>query len=185
MAICYYSNFCEPSKKLLQLLAKTKLNQEIHFICIDKRFKSPQGDIIVEVGAQQVKLPAIVNKVPALYLIGNNKALFEDDIYRYLAPKEEAITHKETAGNMEPECYQMSSMSDAFSFWDQNADELSTKGSGGLRQIHNFVSVDQNFAITTPEENYKADKIGNNGSKSLEEYKAERDLAVVQPIKRI
>ena len=187
-AICYYSNFCEPSKKLLQLFAKTKLKQEIHFICIDKRFKNAKGQMILQLEQHQVLLPDVIHKVPALYLLDGKEVLYEDDIYAYLTPKENKINTLATFGNGEPECYslnQMSCMSDSYSFLDQDSSELSTKGSGGIRQLHNYVTLDQSFSIHTPEEDYIPDKIGKNGSKSLEELKAEREKSIMPPVQRI
>jgi hypothetical protein len=186
-SIVYYSNFCEPSKKLLQLIAKTKQRQDMHFLCVDTRFKSPKGEILLQVGAQQVALPSSITRVPALFFTDNGRTLFGDDIYSFLAPKEEAITRVETAGNMEPECFSsgMMAMSDSFSYWDQGAEDLTATGGGGLRQMHNFVTVDQQFSIPTPDEKWEPDKIGKNGSKTLEEYKAEREKAVVMPPPRI
>ena len=185
--IVYYSNFCEPSKKLIQLIARTKQRQEMHFLCVDTRFKSSRGETMLQVGAQQVALPASITRVPALYFVEGNKVLFGDDIYGYLAPREEAITKVETAGNMEPECYssQTSSMSDSYSYWDQESEELKASGQGGLRQMHNYVTIDESQTIQTPKEDWEADKIGKNGSKTLEEYKAEREKAVVMPPSRI
>jgi len=185
--ICYYSNFCEPSKKLLQLLAKTKLKNEVHFICIDKRSRDEHGQTLVEVNGQRVVLPKSVTKVPALYMMDTRQALYEDDIYRFLQPKEAAIAHVETGGQGEPDCYssQAACMSDSFSFWDQNSEELGTKGSGGMRQQHSYATVDQQFSIPTPPDNYEPDKVGANGTKTLEQYKAEREMAVAAPISRI
>jgi len=186
-AILYYSNFCEPSKKLLQLIARTKQRENLHFLCVDSRFRSPRGDVMLQVGAQQVALPPSVSRVPALFFTDSSRTLFGDDIYSHLAVKEEAITRVETAGNMEPECYssQMTSMSDAFSYWDQAAEDLQATGNGGLRQMHNFVTIDQTFSIPTPEDKWESDKIGRNGSKSLEQYKAEREMAVQMPPARV
>ena len=187
-AICYYSNFCEPCKKLLQLIARTKLNQEIHFICIDTRMKDAKGQTVLIVQNQKLLLPPSVVRVPALLILESNKVLFEDDIYKYLKPKEDTLTHVATAGQMEPESYSsqmMSSMSDSYSFWDQEASDLTTKGDGGMRQMHNYVTVDQSFTIPTPPETYEPDKIGKGGSKSLEEYKKERENSIVAPIQRI
>ena len=42
-SIVYYSNFCEKSKRLLQVLAKSACSKDIHFLCIDKREKSQDG----------------------------------------------------------------------------------------------------------------------------------------------
>lgn len=184
--ICYYSNFCEPSKQLLQKIARTKLKQEIHFICIDQR-KQINGQTFIFLENEKVILPPQVNKVPALYMIETKRVLFENDIYNHLLPKEVSINEVETNGNGEPECYslnQMSQMSDAYSFLDQAPEELSTKGQGGMRQLHNFVPLEQSYSIHTPSEDYVPDKIGKTG-KSLEDYKNERDSMVSQPIKRV
>ena len=116
------------------------------------------------------------------------EVLIEDNIYAYLNPKETKINTLATCGNGEPECYslnQMSSMSDSYSFWDQDSKELETKGMGGVRQMHNFVALEDNFSISTPTEDYTADKIGNNGTKTLEEYKAEREKSIAAPIQRM
>ncbi len=181
MAICYYSNFCEPSKSLLQKMAKTKLSQEIHFICIDNRRKDAKGQTVITMNQQQLLLPPSITKVPALFVIGTQQALFEDEIYKYLAPREEKITHQATRGEMEPESYGGARMSDAFSFWDQNSNELTTEGTGGTRQMHNFVPIDHADSIPTPKDDYEPDKVGANGTKTLDQYKAEREMAVAQP----
>ena len=57
-SILYYSNFCEPSKKLLQSVSKTQNTNNIHFICIDKRVKDTNGKIfIVLQNGQQILMP--------------------------------------------------------------------------------------------------------------------------------
>lgn len=185
-AIVYYSNYCEPSKRLLQKLATTQLKNKIHFICIDRRVKDAKGQIFIEVENQRVVLPPSVTRVPALYLMNNHQALFEDQIYAYLLPQEQKINAVATNNVGEPECYALgeSGLSDAYSFWDQDASELATTGSGGLRQLRNCVPVDHEIKIQTPEETYEPDKIGKNGSQSFEQYKAQRDRDVAQPVTR-
>jgi hypothetical protein len=186
MSILYYSNFCDPSKKLLQKVAKTKLSQEIHFICIDQRKRDSKGNTILFLQNEQVMLPPQVTKVPALYQMESKQVLFGDDIYAFLLPKDVAINQQATCGNFEPECYSiygMNRMSDTFSFLDQSPEDLSAKGVGGARQLRRFATVEEQFSIHCPEENYTPDKVGKTG-KTLEEYKQERD-ALVQPIKRI
>ena len=51
--------------------------------------------------------------------------------------------------------------SDNFSFLDQNNDELSTKGNGGIRQMHNYATIDFLENITTPPDEYSPDKVGD------------------------
>ena len=186
-SILYYSNFCDPSKRLLQKVSKTKLQQTLHFICIDQRTRNAKGQTLITIEHEQVLLPEQIVKVPALYMIDSKHVLFGDDIYEYLAPRENVINQVSTQGNGEPECYslsQMSQLSDSYSFWDQAPDDLNTKGQGGMRQMHNFVPLEQDFSIHTPAEDYVPDKIGKNG-KTLEDYKNERDSMIGPPIKRV
>jgi hypothetical protein len=146
--IIYYSNFCDPSKKLLQKVAKTKLGQKIHFICIDRRQRDSKGNTILFLENEQVMLPSQVTKVPALYKMESNQVLFGDDIYSFLLPKEIEINQQATNGNFEPECYSiygMNRMSDTFSFLDQSPEDLSAKGVGGARQLRRFATVEIHF----------------------------------------
>lgn len=189
-SILYYSQYCDPSKNLLRDLAKTNLKEEVHFICIDDRTIDSSGKTILNLANnQRVILPPTVTKVPALLLLNQgHRVLFEQDIYDFFRPKQQIITHQATMGNGEPECYslgQMNSMSDAYSFLDQSSDSLSAKGDGGIRQMHNYVSsYDESQMIQTPVDNYEPDKIGNNGSITMEQYKQQRELDVPLPISR-
>jgi hypothetical protein len=47
--------------------------------------------------------------------------------------------------------------SDQYSFLDMDADALSAKGNGGVRQMHNYVNLQYSDSIQTPEDdvNYK------------------------------
>lgn len=182
--VIYYSNFCDPSKKLLQKVAKTKLSQEIHFICIDQRKRDSKGNTILFLQNEQVMLPPQVTKVPALYQIETNQVLFGDDIYGFLLPKEVAINQVATNGNFDPDPFSvfgMSKLSDTYSFWDASVDDLSAKGSGGMRQLKRFATLEDQSSINCPKDDYSPDKVS---SKTLEDYKAERDSMVPQ-IKRV
>jgi len=184
--ICYYSNFCDPSKKLLQKISRTKLQREIHFICIDQRNRGPNGQTYIIYNGEQLILPATVSRVPALYFSDTNKVLFGDDIHKYLLPKEAEINHVATNGHGEPECFSISNMnqlSDMYSYLDQSAEDMSAKGNGGVRQLRHFSALDENTSIATPDEDYVPDKVGKNG-KTMEEYKNEREQAVAAPIQR-
>ena len=45
--VLYYSNFCDPSKRLLDKIAKSQVKEEVHFICIDKRERHSHGKTFV------------------------------------------------------------------------------------------------------------------------------------------
>lgn len=173
-SILYYSNFCEHSKKLLKYLSSTKANKEIHFICIDKRVKEKDGKMyIVLENGQKIIMPENVSKVPAILLLKENyKVLYGDNIYEYLKPKQEVIVRESTNNNMEPMAFSLGGgggfgggiVSDNYSFLDMNADSLNVKGDGGMRQMHNYVPLDNNgmgVGINTPKDefDYKSSKM--------------------------
>ena len=76
----------------------------------------------------------------------------------------------------------MNSISDCYSFLDQSSDELSAKGDGGLRQLHNYVTINENVNIATPPDDYEPDKIGNI---SLEKLQEQRNNEIPSELKRI
>jgi hypothetical protein len=188
--ILYYSNFCEPSKKLLQTVSKTQNVNNIHFICIDKRVKDESGKVfIVLQNGQKLIMPENVTRVPALLLLNNNyKVIYGDDIYRHLKPQVAQQVQQATKNNMEPINFQDGFgefggfsgggiVSDNFSFLDQSDNDLGVKGDGGLRQIHNYVTLNESMNLTinsTKDEfEYKTDKM-KEGEMSLEALQRKR-----------
>ena len=134
--ILYYSNYCDNSKKLLQILSQTSIQKELHFICIDKRVNMPDGSIhVILKDGSQVLLPPNVTKVPALMLVNNGfHILFGDQIYQHLQPKEKIAQNHATNFQGEPDAFSFNAFSssginsDQYSFLDMNADELLAKG---------------------------------------------------------
>ena len=188
-SILYYSNFCEPSKKILQTISKTQMSKDIHFICIDNRVKDATGKIfIVLQNGQKIIMPENVTKVPALLLLNQNyKVIYGDDIYKHFKPTQQAQVKQATQNNMEPSAFGFGGygsafgsgiVSDNYSFLDQNDDELSVKGNGGVRQMHNYVSLNDSMNLTmqlpTDEAEYKTDKM-KEGETSVEALQRKRD----------
>ena len=67
-----------------------------------------------------------------------------------------------------------SSHSDNYSFLDQNSDELSAKGDGGLRQM--CATYNGNDSIETPPESFTSSKIeSQNVSNLLNKLQEERN----------
>ena len=167
-SILYYSNFCEPSKKLLQSVSKTQNTNNIHFICIDKRVKDANGKIfIILQNGKQILMPENVTRVPALLLLNQNyKVIYGDDIYKHLKPQVTQQIQQATKNNMEPINFQDGFksfsgfsggiVSDNYSFLDQSDNELSVKGEGGLRQIHNYVTLNEsmNISMKLPQDDF-------------------------------
>jgi len=181
-SILYYSNFCEHSKKLLQVLSKSQVSKDLHFICIDKRTKGSDNKIyIVLESGQKIVMPENVTNVPALLLLNQNyTVLYGDAIYNHLKPKQEVITRQATSNNMEPMAFSLGGgcvVSDQFSFLDMDSEELNTKGNGGMRQMHNYVPLNYSDAISTPtdEHDYKEGRSSGNQEMTIEKLQQMRE----------
>lgn len=189
--ILYYSKFCEPSKKLLQTISKTQNTSNIHFICIDNRVKDTNGKtFIVLQNGQKIVMPENVTRVPALLLLNQNyKVIYGDDIYKHLKPEMAVQVKQATQNNMEPMHHQdgFSSFggfsgggiaSDNYSFLDQTGEDLSVKGNGGLRQMHNYVHINDamnlNMQLPQDDYDYKTNKI-KEGEMSVEALQRRRE----------
>ena len=180
--ILYYSNFCDNCKSLLQTLSRSNAKSDMHFINIYKRVKKNNGAtyIVLENG-QEILLPPTVNKVPALLLLNkSHQVLFGNDINNHLEPKHIAQTNTIVKTTGEPLAFSMSGgsfgvISDNYSFLDQDADSLSAKGNGGMRQQHHYATLDAEGMIDTPPDTYTPDKVG---AVSMEQLQQKRNSDV-------
>ena len=81
-----------------------------------------------------------------------------------------------TKMNQEPLAFSFTemgnSLSDTYSYLDLKADDLCAKGDGGLRILHNYVTLENSCTIETPPENYVADKIGNIDMGKIQQARA-------------
>ncbi len=176
-SILYYSNYCDNCKKLLTLLSKSGQKNTIHYICIDKRIKKNNATYVVLENNQEILLPHTVTAVPALMIISQNyKILYGNDITNYLKPVEQAITQNATNFNGEPSAFKFDGMScgvvsDNYSFLDQKSDELSAKGSGGLRQLYSYATIEHTDKIDTPPDDYVPDKVGEVNVQTLQQQR--------------
>ncbi len=167
-SVLYYSNYCDHSKKLLQKISTMEIKSEMHFICIDKRVQDAGKIYIVLENGQKIIMPESINKVPALLLLENYSVLYGESIHDYLRPKQQLAIKKATNNNIEPNAFSFSGSSsgfgiasDSYSFLDMDSGSLSATGTGGLRQMHNYIGYGDSFSITTPvdEYDYKASKL--------------------------
>ena len=188
-SILYYSNFCEPSKKLLQTVSKIGMTKDIHFICIDKRVKDNNGKtFIILQNEQKIIMPENVTRVPALLLLNQNyKVIYGDQIYQYLKPAQEQQVKQATKNNMVPSSFidgfsftsfGSGIVSDNYSILDQSDDELGVKGNGGMRQMHSYVSLKESNSLSMhlPQDDheYKSDKL-KEGEMSIEALQRKRE----------
>ena len=96
-----------------------------------------------------------------------------------LKPIQKIETQISTNFNEEPSSFSLNTpisgiISDNFSFLDQDSDDLSAKGNGGMRQLYNYVTINNSEErIETPEENYVPDKINEQ---NIKEYENNRNI---------
>lgn len=184
-SILYYSNYCDHSRKILQTLAKANL-KDIHYICVDKREKGPNGKTfaVLENG-QKVVLPENVTRVPALLLLNQGyQVVFGEAILQHLKPRQETAVQQATFNNMEPSAFAFGGggafgstvVSDQYSFLDQDPDQLAARGDGGMRQMHNYVDLNyvDNFQAPQQDES-ELKNSGRIGNVSLEQLQSQRD----------
>lgn len=186
--ILYYSNFCQHSKKLLQQFGKSP-QKDVHFICIDKRTKDKNGKIFITLeSGQQIVMPENVTKVPALLLLSDNyRVLYGESILQYFKPQQQAAVMQATQNNIEPMAFSLGGgggggcgiMSDNYSFLDMDSDALSAKGSGGMRQMHNYADLNfvPQFSSIADDGGYKGDaKIPEGMTIEQLQQQREKDL---------
>lgn len=186
-SILYYSNYCDNCKKLLSVLTQNKVKEEVHYVCIDRRSKGNDGALyIILENNQKILLPPTVTKVPALLLITQgHHVLFGDQIYQHLQPRENNFSRRVAGTPNEPSAFSMGSLamggvaSDNYSFLDQSAESMSAKGDGGLRQMHQYATLDYIDKIQTPPDEYEPNTIGNQGM-TLEQIQQQRNAEIPQ-----
>lgn len=179
-SVLYYSNYCDKCKNILSMFSKSELKNDTHFICIDKRFRSKENGatyIILE-NQQKIVLPPQIQKVPAMLLLKEgNKVIFGNEITERVKGRDMNINARATGYNGEPMAFSLGNdniggfgvASDNFSFWDQGSDELLAKGNGGMRQLYNYATINDNGSIETPPDTWSPDKVDENSFKHMEE----------------
>lgn len=189
MDILYYSNQCKHCKKILQVLSKTQIKEKVSFICIDNRAidKQTNQTFILLNNGSKVIMPPNLASVPALLNVKENyRMIFGDKIIDYLHPQIITGESKEVIQNGEPNSYSFNGVKDnitseSFTFYDLTPDELSAKGTGGRRQLYNYVPVgDGNMTIHTPPDNYNPNKIAGDVTIDVLEKQRNQDLGNTQ-----
>jgi len=177
--VLYYSKYCENCKKILYKVGKDKIKTEIHFLCIDKRKEIKDKVYIVLSDGKELLMPEEITEVPALLLLNRgNRIIYGNEILEIFNPILEK--NNNVGNNVEPLAfsnYEMgATLSDNYSYLDQNSDELSTKGGGGTRQMHSFATYNLKDEIETPPETFISEKIkSGNVSKLLTKLQEERN----------
>jgi hypothetical protein len=189
MDILYYSNYCKHSQKVIKFLSKGGLTNEVNAFCIDKRTKDPKTNqtvILLEDGKKAL-LPPNLQSVPALLLINDNyKLILGDDIIKHFEPMMKEKLASADFGSGEPIGFAMQDfsgttksniVSEQFTYYNLTPEELSAKGVGGRRQMHNYVTAKQDqMFIETPPDEYRPNKLDE--SVTVDKLQQQRNMDV-------
>jgi hypothetical protein len=170
------------------------MTDKISFICIDKRThdaKTNQTFITLENGGRVV-LPPNVHSVPALLLIKQNyRVLLGDDIMKHLHPDLKQKNERATNFQGEPAGYAILShglsassniTSEQYTPYGMTPEELSAKGTGGSRQLYNYVAANNDIQfIHTPPDTYRPDKLSTNVTIDTIQQQRMDELPTKQP----
>lgn len=191
-ALLYYSNYCDNCKKLISIMSReldrNKISN-IHFINIDKRLlKNGNLYALLEHG-EEFHIPRAIEKVPAVILLNEgNNILFGNSIYQYFGLNLMLNTTQQGPKSRqqvetEPEPFTFEGMagssigitSDKYSFLDVSSQDMMAEGSGGLSQLHTYITLNDyengNLRINAPEDNGDGPKL-NTDISQLQEQRA-------------
>ena len=174
----YFSKFCKHSSKVLEEINKSGINDKFIYISIDKRFIKNNITYILNSDGTSFALPPMINRVPVLLLKPNHEILSGNQILEYIKPQIKNINDEKKMLQNEPNpfCLVVDNgnafgvNSDNFSFLDTSLDDLSAKGEGGLRQMYNYSTLNEEHNIHTPAQTDKTLKMNS----SLEELEEQR-----------
>tara|TARA_Y100000389_G_C17374738_1_gene471039 strand:+ start:318 stop:890 length:573 start_codon:yes stop_codon:yes gene_type:complete len=158
--ILFYSNYCKHSNELLIQIGKTGVQQEINFICIDKRKRENGSSYAILKNGKSILIPNSITSVPSMILLNyGNKIITGPEIINFLNETIVKSISRATNGQMEPACYSISEMgglSDPYSYLEISTDNMLAKGDGGAKITHDYSFINfSNNNIETPPEGSK------------------------------
>jgi len=204
MDIFYYSNFCPHSQKIVQFIVKHQLNEKISCICVDKRKRDGNNQLVVLLeNGKQVMLPPNLQSIPAVLCIKKNYTLVlgTEPITEYLQSKFNLSKNshqlfenpydKTSAVNKRPQYqdpigFHMSEISssngissEAYTSYDLSPDDLSAQSNSSNRPLYHYTPVDNHIRIEAPEDTYRPDKVSSNVTIDVLQQQRNNEIPVV------
>jgi hypothetical protein len=193
-SILYYSNYCKSSNRVLQLLSKYDMKDNVHFVCIDGRINKKGNMYAILPNGQEMLIPNNITAVPSLIVLNRQYEVISgvDNIMNYFGSNIQRQINTATKNNTVPISTQSDDgfsafggfgsgiMSDHFSFLDQDTNDLSAKGNGGLRQMHYYAGLNEDTISQKVKNVQNSESVGNKikddeTTSLLDRYKQERD----------
>jgi hypothetical protein len=192
MDILYYSNYCKHSQEVLQFFVRNNLAEKFNFINVDKRrVDRKTGQVYVQLeNGKEIMLPPNVHSVPALLIPNENyRVVYGKSIMAKYEQVVQDIKELSTRGNGEPIGYSLGTSSQQISSekcssFLASSDDLSAKGSGGMRSLYNYVSANDDasqYTIVTPPDTYRPNKLSTDVTIDKIESKRNQEVPNMAP----
>jgi hypothetical protein len=192
MDILYYSNYCKQSQEVLQFFVRNNLAEKFNFINVDKRrVDRKTGQVYVQLeNGKEIMLPPNVHSVPALLIPNENyRVVYGRSIMAKYEQVVQDIKELSTRGNGEPIGYSLGTSSQQISSekcssFLASSDDLSAKGSGGMRSLYNYVSANDDasqYTIVTPPDTYRPNKLSTDVTIDKIESKRNQEVPNMAP----
>ena len=175
----YYSTFCKHCQGMIQSISNTALKTHFHYVNIDNRFVTDNGIFIQLKEKTTIPLPSCIQRVPSLLFLKENKVVVGNDIKDYIFERMREMNQLSTNPNGEPSAFTLNGhscqyvQSDFYSYLDQDSNEMSAKGTGGLRQMYHYARYDFMNTIDTPSD--EGVDLGKVKTMDLDSLQKQRD----------
>ena len=137
--IIFYSNFCTYSKEIINQIAKTPINDNILYVCVDD---------------ENIQLPNFITAVPTIYLVEKKRIVVDESIPKWI---QEQLSKPEETKSDDIQAYfgsNDSSFGCSFSTLDNKEEKP---------YISSFTYLGEEQKINTPEESNSS----NNSSRDM------------------
>lgn len=144
--VLFFSNFCEYSTEILNLIVKKNAKPDFVMVCVD---------------SNKYQLPNFVDRVPLIYT-KNDELVYDDSIIKYL----EMLYPNEVVEIMPWSLQQPTNYSNQFSFLLDDTIDMQNKG-------YTMLGYDQKIATTADDSD--TSKKGKFDSSQMDKYMQERE----------
>lgn len=176
--VLYYSMHCGHCRDLLSILGKSPVQRDFHYMNIDNRERGPDGQWVINLqNGTNVPLPKGIKNVPSVMMLNRgNMVISGIQVKEFIKHLEDEKSRKQQKNDIA--AFDIGGfggggvVSDTFSFLDTDPQDMLCKGNGGMRQLHNYSTINSFNVIETPPENYESDKI--KGSIDTDKIQRER-----------
>ena len=150
--LLFYSNYCNYSNDIYQIIIKYNLKDEFHLLNISQT---------------KYNIPSIITSVPTLLLKDNKTMYKNEELEKFV----EDLYKKKTKNDVMPSSDYAQHFSSAYASWD-DTNNIND-------EYKQFGSINDNNSIITPEEEQSGNNLNNSSlSEKMNTYQENRNLDI-------